>query len=277
MDYPRAILQALQKVPIVLSSPHSSTNYEPDLLEQMRVTRSELRLLEDGPIDELLSSALKIGAQMVAARFPRAFVDLNRAPDEMHSLYVSDWQDDHNNPATPRARAGLGLVPTHISNRAIYRRPISVREVSWRRERAYEPYHRALVEALEDTRAIFGYAILIDCHSMPEAAATSGGETIDITLGDRYGQSCDHWLVDLVENEFRRMGYAVERNSPYAGGYITRHYGKSEKGYQAIQIEIRRSLFMHEHSHQPNVNFSRVQAHLEQLVGAVSAAACVLV
>ncbi|MEO1017411.1 MAG: N-formylglutamate amidohydrolase [Pseudomonadota bacterium] len=253
-------------MPIVLSSPHSGTHYEPGLLAQMCVSRSDLRPLEDGPVDLLLQPARRTGTCLVAAKFPRAFVDLNRAPDEIDRSLIHDWPETEKTLPTNRARAGLGIVPTHIGTRPIYPQPLTRAEIERRRDRAHTPYHRALETALRYTREMFGNAVLIDCHSMPEAATAPNGSLADISLGDRHGKSCSAWLVDLVEKECRRMGYTVSRNRPYSGGYITERYGKPVTGHHAIQLEIRRSLFMDEQTHRPNSNFKRVQNHLHRLV-----------
>ena len=93
----------------------------------------------------------------------------------------------------------------------------------------------------------FGAAVLIDCHSMPSTAgAKDERPRADVVLGDRYGTSCVAVVAETIEATLRGFGYVVSRNKPYAGGFITEHYGNPAAGLHAIQLEINRALYMDE-------------------------------
>ncbi len=266
-----AKLQQWNQLPVVLSSPHSGTHYPTELLEQISVRYDDLKPLEDGPVDVLLSQASSCGAPLVSAHYSRAFIDANRGPNEIDPKIFPDWPSPDHSVATTRACVGLGLIPTHLGSLSIYRNPLLPKEVIRRLKLAYRPYHRSLASHLERTRERFGGAILLDVHSMPPIPNLRGQSPyVDVTLGDRYGRSCAAWLVDLIESSARRLGLKVTRNLPYAGGYITEFHGRPEMGVHALQLEIRRGLFMNERSHQTHSGLSDLQSWLHEVVMEIS-------
>ena len=229
--------------PFVFASPHSGRCYPPTFLDAAAVGLPLLRRSEDAYVDQLFAEAPALGAPLVEAMFPRAVVDPNRAADELDTCMFVDGPDASVVQASPRAAAGLGVVPRVAADgRPIHAGPLSFAEAQARLRRYYRPYHACLRRLIDETRDLFGVAYLIDCHSMPSASARGA----DIVLGDRFGASCSRELVQLAEAHFRALGFAVVRNRPYAGGYITEHYGQPLSGVHALQVEINRGLYLNE-------------------------------
>ncbi len=138
-------------------------------------------------------------------------------------------------------------------------------------EQLYIPFHAALAELIETTRQRFGYAILIDCHSMPSAAmAPAGGPRPDIVLGDRFGASADCKITRFLKDLLVGLGYEVQMNRPYAGGYITEHYGRPARDVHAVQIEINRGLYLNELTLRPTAAFAELQRDLKTIAGRCS-------
>lgn len=224
---------------VIFASPHSGSVYPKAFINRSPLNLQMLRRNEDAFIAELFAPVIEYGSPLLSAQFPRCFVDVNRAPDEL----PFEWAPDAGQP-TPRAAAGLGVVPTMLSeSMAIYKKPLSYRAARARLTALYHPYHDALQELITQASLEFGAALLIDCHSMP-GFAPMGSRRPDIILGDRFGVSCHPETIARVERSFRGAGYNVTRNYPYAGGYVTQHYGKPRAGIEALQIEINRDLYL---------------------------------
>jgi len=224
---------------VIFASPHAGDIYPKAMVSRSALNEQALRRNEDAFIGELFAPATDLGAPLLKANFPRCFVDVNRAPDEL----PFEWTDGQS-ATSPRAEAGLGVVPTMLSETTeIYKKPLSQRAARARLTALYHPYHDALQELITEARLNFGEALLIDCHSMP-GFAPMGSRRPDIILGDRFGVSCHPETVARAEEAFRSQGYNVTRNYPYAGGYVTQHYGKPRAGIEALQIEINRDLYL---------------------------------
>jgi N-formylglutamate amidohydrolase len=243
-----------QRVPFVFASPHSGRIYPESFLAASQLSALGLRRSEDAFVDELFASAGALGAPMIAARFPRAFLDANRAPGELDPAMFDGPLALPVDPPGARVNAGLGVIPRIVRDGAeIYRRKLPVREAEERLSCLYRPYHAALAKLLEETHARFGMAVLIDCHSMPSAAAIP-----DAVLGDRYGMAASYALVRHAEFAFEKRGFTVARNTPYAGGYSTHLHGRPMLGHHALQIEINRALYLDEERIEPNAGFADV-------------------
>ena len=145
----------------------------------------------------------------------------------------------------------------------IYHRRLPVTEALDRIETYYKPYHQALRRLMSKTHRRFGVALLVDCHSMPSGPIRDESVRADFVLGDRYGTSCAPLLTETLEHELAQRGYVVVRNKPYAGGYITEHYGNPAAGLHAVQIEINRGLYMEEATYSRGANFYQVRADLD--------------
>ena len=157
-------------LPLVLSSPHSGTNYPADLAAAARLDPMTLRRSEDSFVDEIFAAAPELGAPLVAARFPRAYLDVNREPWELDPVMFADALPNYVNIRSPRVRMGLGTIARVVaSGEEIYARKLRFADARTRVETLYHPYHQALSHLVLDTEAAFGGCLLIDCHSMPSA------------------------------------------------------------------------------------------------------------
>jgi N-formylglutamate amidohydrolase len=233
------------ETPIVLDSPHSGSRYPRKFLEASRLDPMTLRRSEDCFVDELVVPCVAIGSPLLRARFPRAYLDVNREPYELDPQMFEGRLPDFANTRSLRVAAGLGAIPRVVGDaQPIYRGPIPVAEGLARIAALHRPYHARLAALLERARERFGFAILLDCHSMPSSSVDGGG--CDIVLGDRFGSSSAGWVLDTLEQSLRDSGLGVRRNKPYAGGYITERHGAPTQGRHAVQIEINRALYMDE-------------------------------
>jgi len=231
--------------PLVFSSPHSGLSYPESFLAASRLDALALRRSEDAFVDELFLPCVALGAPLLRAVFPRAYLDVNREPYELDPKVLDGPLPDYANTRSLRVAVGLGTIPRVVGDaQAIYRRPLSVNEGLARIEALYRAYHGCLEALIERARRTFGRAVLIDCHSMPSNAADVGGW--DIVLGDRFGASAAPFVVDTLEASLKGSGYRVRRNKPFAGGYITERFGAPSRGVHAVQIEIARALYLDE-------------------------------
>jgi N-formylglutamate amidohydrolase len=255
---------AEQHVPFVFNSPHSGRHYPEAFLNASRLDRLAIRRSEDAFVDELFSGVTRLGAPLLRACFPRAYLDVNREPYELDPKMYEDRLPAYANSRSIRVAGGLGTIARVVGEaQEIYRGRMSVREALDRIETIYKPYHLTLRRLLARTHVNFGYAVLVDCHSMPSTIRSSdNGPRPDFILGDRYGTSCALALVDRATGILRDMGYTVARNKPYAGGFITEHYGRPAKGLHALQVEINRSLYMDEARTDRNSGFEAFAADL---------------
>jgi len=249
---------ARQGVPFVFASPHSGRAYPDTLLARTRLDATTLRRSEDAFVDELFAGVAALGAPLLAAQFPRALLDVNRGMAEIDRAMFDGALRVKVDAPSPRVAAGLGVIPRIVRDGAeIYRAKLDSAEADARLEQLYKPYHAALAALMEETRARFGVAVLIDCHSMPSALAVP-----DIVLGDRYGASAAPAVTARAETAFLREGFTVTRNTPYAGGHTTVRYGKVASGFHALQIEINRALYLDEDRITKQPSFQAVRARL---------------
>ena len=240
------IRPARQSVPLVFASPHSGRAYPPAFVAAARLDPVALRRSEDGFVDELFAAAPEHGAPLLAATFPRVFCDVNREPWELDPGMFDGPLPSWVNTASPRVGAGLGTIARVVATgEAVYRHKLSFAEAEDRIRRFWQPYHAALAALIAETRNDFGTCLLIDCHSMPTHPAQAGNPP-DFVLGDAHGTACAPRATRLVEQALMEMGYRLRRNDPYAGGYVTRHYGRPHQGVHALQIEVSRPLYMDE-------------------------------
>jgi N-formylglutamate amidohydrolase len=281
LDPPFEVLEpARLTCPLVFSSPHSGNVYPRRFLEAAKLDEAVLRRSEDAFVDALFGGVAALGAPLIRARFPRAYLDLNREPYELDPRMFEGRLPAFANTRSLRVAGGLGTIPRVASQaQEIYARRIPVEEAIERIEKLYKPYHACLRRLIDRARQIFGIAVLVDCHSMPSGSLRSGQpswaaalelpQKPDFVVGDRYGTSCATDFVDAVEYELRRRGYDVQRNKPYAGGFITEHYGNPASDCHAMQIEVSRALYMDERAVRKSERFADVATGLAK-------AACVL-
>jgi N-formylglutamate deformylase len=238
------------KVPFIFASPHSGRFYPSCFARSSRLDPISLRRSEDAFVDELFDSVIEFGAPLIAARFPRAFVDANRAPGELDPA-MFDAPLGTVEPRSPRVAAGLGVIPRVVRDGLeIYGARLPAGEAAFRLEHFYRPYHAALADLVARARAEFGVAVVIDCHSMPPPA-----KAYDIVLGDCYGEAAGPELIGHTQKVLAGLGFSVARNAPYAGGYTTHLYGRPHEGVHAIQIEVSRALYLDENLMEKSVGF----------------------
>ena len=262
--------------PLVFSSPHSGSTYPRRFLASARLDAVALRRSEDAFVDQLFAGASAIGAPLLRARFPRAYLDLNREPYELDPRMFEGRLPGFVNTRSVRVAGGLGTIARVVGeSQEIYTGRLTVEEGLDRIERLYKPYHAALRTLLDRACRHFGLAVLIDCHSMPSVPtfAVAGDRRIntDFVIGDRYGTSSDPAFVLLLEETMRSFGYIVQRNKPYAGGYITENYGAPQSGFHAIQIELNRALYMDERALERTDRFGLVQRDLTAILAKLAA------
>ncbi len=270
-DVYRLSLPVRQSTAVIFASPHSGTAYSDAFLTQTVLDDRQIRSSEDAFVDRLFASAPLCGAPLLAAQVPRAFLDLNRAPDELDPAVIEGIA---RSPHNPRVSSGLGVIPRVVAaGRAIYRGKLPLSEVESRITRYWHPYHHALRQILDDTHARFGQAILIDCHSMPHEAiehhARPGMPPPEVVLGDRFGASAAPWVTAAVEQAFVAQGFRVARNAPFAGAFIAQSYGRPSGNRHVVQVELDRCLYMDEDRIQPLPGFAdfvrRIGAVVENL------------
>jgi N-formylglutamate amidohydrolase len=259
--------------PVVFNSPHSGSVYPRSFLTAARLDHATLRRSEDSFVDELIAGVVTRGYPMMRAHFPRCYVDVNREPYELDPRMFDGRLPSFANTRSMRVAGGLGTVARVVGDaQEIYDQRISVDDALRRIESLYKPYHRALRKLFTKVHADFGAAILIDCHSMPSATGSRDDRPrSDIVIGDRYGTSCVPAVAEMAEEVLRSLGYSVSRNKPYAGGFITEHYGNPAAGLHALQIEMNRALYMDERSHERIAGFRRLATDMEVLAGRLAA------
>lgn len=257
---------------VVFASPHGCGTYSSSFVQQSVLDEHTIRSSEDAFVNELFESAPEFGAPLLMAGAPRAFVDMNRSQEELDpSLIEGAKRLGHN----PRVASGLGVIPRVVANgREIYRGKLPMSEAKRRIEDYWQPYHTALQGLLDEAKAEFGHAILIDCHSMPTEAmdgiARVGNARPQIVLGDRFGAAASAEIVDRVESAFASAGLTVTRNAPFAGAYVTQAYGRPSRRQHAIQVEIDRAIYMDERRIIPSENFTEFQAVLRKVIAEIT-------
>jgi N-formylglutamate deformylase len=259
--------------PLIFNSPHSGSIYPPAFLASARLDLAQLRRSEDSFVDELFIGVIRQGFPLMRAHFPRCYIDVNREPYELDPRMFEGRLPSFANTRSMRVAGGLGTVARVVGDaQEIYDQRIPVDDALRRIDGLYKPYHRALRRLVTRVHRDFGAAILVDCHSMPSIAGNRDERPrADVVIGDRYGTSCVAMVADTIEAALQEAGYSVSRNKPYAGGFITEHYGNPPAGLHAIQLEINRALYMDERRFEPIASFSRLAGHLEGLAERLAA------
>jgi N-formylglutamate amidohydrolase len=262
-----------QRLPLVVASPHSGDRYPATMLQGTRLSPRELRRSEDFLVQELAGDAPRLGAPLIHARFPRAYVDVNREPYELDPELFEGPLPGYANARSPRVAAGLGTIARVVaSGQEIYGRRLPVGEALARIERCYLPYHRALAMLIEETRTRFGFCLLLDCHSMPslrELPEPASSAHAEMVLGDGHGTTAAGPLLEIAAQSLGANGYRVSFNAPYAGGFVTRHYGRPEQGVHAVQLEIARRLYMDEAALRAHAGLAAVRSAVAGVIAAL--------
>lgn len=272
-DPPFEIVEpAAYRAPLVFDSPHSGSVYPAQFLAQSRLERAELERAEDSFVDDLIADLPARGFATMRAHFPRTYVDVNREPFELDPRMFEGRLPSFINSRSMRVAGGLGTIPRVACDaQDIYRSRLPADEALARIEYLYKPYHRALRRLIASVQKRFGVAVLIDCHSMPSIGHAQEAERRpDLVIGDRYGTSCAPELTGMIEDFFTARHYAVKRNKPYAGGFITEHYGTPLSGIHALQLEFNRALYMDEQTHMRAPSLPRVAQDVRDLADALA-------
>jgi N-formylglutamate amidohydrolase len=246
-----------QRVPFVFSSPHSGRFYPERFLAMTKLDANAIRRSEDCYVEELFGGAVALGAPMLAANFPRAYLDVNREPWELDPRMFTEPVPPYCNIRSARVAGGLGTVPRLVGEGLdIYAGRLPLNEAIARIEAVYKPFHEALKRLVTRTHAAFGFAVLIDCHTMPASIRVGdSGLRPDFIVGDRFGTSAAAALTETAIALLSGMGYTVAHNKPYAGGFITEHYGRPARHLHALQIEVNRGLYMNERTLRKSAGF----------------------
>jgi N-formylglutamate amidohydrolase len=274
LDPPFEILEPVEwRSPVVFNSPHSGRVYPPAFLAAARLDLATLRRSEDSFVDELFAGVVRRGHPLMRAHFPRCYVDVNREPYELDPRMFDGRLPSFANTRSMRVAGGLGTVARVVGEaQEIYHERLPVNEALRRIEGLYKPYHRALRRLMSRIHRDFGAAVLVDCHSMPSAVgAKDDRPRADIVIGDRYGTSCVGVVADTMEETLRGLGYSVNRNKPYAGGFITEHYGNPASGLHSVQLEVNRALYMDERRFERGGSFARLAADLVTMADRLAA------
>ncbi len=265
---------AAPALPLVCDSPHSGTDYPADYGHA--VARELLRRGEDTHVEALWEAVPAVGGTLLAAHFPRTYIDANRNVDDLDpDLLDGPWPEPLN--PGEKTRLGFGLVWRNVrAGVPIYDRRLTVAEVRHRIDAYYLPYHAALARCIEDSVARFGAVWHLNLHSMPNDAyqrlqIDSPHPLADFVLGDRDGTTCEPAFVDLVERELRARGYTVARNDPYKGVQLIARIGQPAQQRHSLQVEIRRPLYMDEATRERNAGFATLQRDLGELAATLAA------
>ena len=257
--------------PLIFTSPHSGRDYPVELMKNSRLDRHALRQSEDAYVDLLFDEAPRHGAPFLRALFPRAYVDVNRAREEIDPRMFADVVAKTVDSRSSRVIAGLGVIPRIVADgQDIYERKLYLADANKRLSTCYDPYHAALRELIDQAKSQFGCAIIIDCHSMPSAGGEpfrAGEPPIDFVLGDRFGVSCSSIISSAVEQFLSDRGHMITRNAPYAGGFVASSYGRPKDNVHVLQIEINRALYLNERKITRTEGFAQLREAMSGLMG----------
>jgi N-formylglutamate amidohydrolase len=261
------------RAPIIFNSPHSGSAYPAEFLTASRIELAALRRSEDSFMDELIGGLSDRGFPTVRVNFPRSYVDVNREPYELDPRMFIGRLPSFANTRSMRVAGGLGTIPRVVGDgQEIYRERLSVDDALARIEALYKPYHRALRRLINKAHQTFGTVVVVDCHSMPSIGVSRDEpRRPDVVIGDRYGTSCAPLLPDMIEEVMKGLGYSLGRNKPYAGGFITEHYGNPASGLHTIQLELNRAIYMDERRRERGPRFAQVTEDFVILAEALAA------
>ncbi len=257
----------ISRGPVLFNSPHSGSAYPEAFLNRARLNITALRRSEDSFVDELITGVVECGFPIMRVHFPRCYVDVNREPYELDPRMFDGRLPTFANTRSMRVAGGLGTVARLVGDaQEIYDQRIPVADALQRIDTLYKPYHRALRQLVSRLHRDYGAVVLVDCHSMPSIGHHRDEQPRpEFVIGDRYGTSCTPVLTDTIEEVFRALGYTVKRNKPYAGGFITEHYGNPSVGLHTVQLEINRGIYMDECRFERTTGFEKLAKDIECL------------
>lgn len=250
---------------VIVCSPHSGRDFPEWFLNETCLDIATLRSSEDAFMDHLIKPALTAGAVTLTARLPRSIVDLNRSASELDPKAV---RCGPHRPATPRATAGLGVIPRVVSGaQPIRHAPIPMLEARRRIDTYWRPYHTALRALIDEAVARFGWAIVMDMHSMPHDAISHMLSPLpEVILGDRHGVSCSVILRQKICDLFCQSGFQLRLNTPFSGAYIATAYGRPAQSVHVMQVEIDRALYLDPQRMQPSADYDDLARRLTKVL-----------
>ncbi|MGO1118965.1 N-formylglutamate amidohydrolase [Rhodovibrionaceae bacterium A322] len=260
-----------EALPVVFDSPHSGTDYPADFNSSLDPLL--LRQAEDAFIDEIFDAAPRNSAPLLAATFPRSYIDPNRSTEDLDPALIDGGWDLPTTPG-PKTERGIGLVWTRLmGTHELYDRTLTRDEIARRIESCWRPYHSKLEETLNSTFERHGEVWHVNCHSMPAMGNenTEDGPVprAEFVLGDRDGTTCDPAFTAMIEGVLLDLGYEVKRNDPYKGVELVRRYSDPAKGRHSIQIEINRGLYLNEETIEKSANFAKLKGDVDKLVAEI--------
>ena len=251
---------------VLFNSPHSGSVYTDRFMQLTDLSLGTLRSSEDLFVDQLFSPVVHLGSPILSAKFPRAFIDLNRSCEELDPLLIEDLTSYKD---TLKVSAGLGVIPRVVADqRPIYKHRLSIDDANERLQGFYFPYHDKLRSLINQTEASFKKVILLDCHSMPLSSVNlaSKKDPVEVVLGDCFGRSCEHEIIVELKTLLTEVGFKVSINNPFSGGFITKNYASPQNNINVVQIEILRSLYSHEKQQIKNSGFAKIQRRLIDVI-----------
>ncbi|AVT79795.1 N-formylglutamate amidohydrolase [Rhodopseudomonas palustris] len=258
---------AVWRAPIIFNSPHSGSVYPNAFLNASRIDLEALQRSEDSFMDELIGHLIHDGFPVVRVHFPRSYIDVNREPYELDPRMFNGRLPSFANTRSMRVAGGLGTIPRVVGDgQEIYHERIHIDDALGRIETLYKPYHRALRRLINQAHQQFGSVLLVDCHSMPSVGISRDEpKRPDVVIGDRYGTSCSPLIAAVIEETMAARGYSTGRNKPYAGGFITEHYGNPATGLHTVQVELNRAIYMDERLRLRSDRFATVAEDFSRL------------
>ncbi len=255
-----------RRLPVLFDSPHSGLSYPRDFA--FTCPLATLRQAEDTHVDELFAQAPEHGATLLCALFPRTYIDVNRAVDDIDpDLLDGPWPEPLR--PTDKSAAGMGLIRSLCRpGQPLYDGRLRVAEVAERIDRYYRPYHFQVASVLDGLAARFGAVWHVNCHSMPSTLGPQSGQAVgvDFVIGDRDGTTSEPGFVALIADVLHGFGYSVAVNDPYKGVELIARYASPARGRHSVQLEINRGLYMNEETLERHEGFERLQRHLGVLI-----------
>ncbi len=254
-----------QNTPVMISIPHSGQLYPKIFLDSKDINLNDLKVMEDYQSNKIIEKVDRKLADILIAECSRAVVDVNRSRNSIdESMFTNNFLKAPQT-ETLLVNSGLGVFPKRCYRKSIFKKKLPEKYAISLLQKYYDPYHNLISKNIYNLKQAFGYAILIDIHSMPSKSLENKKGPVEIVIGDNFGKSCSSKIKNYFVNFFKQNNLNVTLNLPYAGGYITRNYGKKNYGFHAIQIEINKKLYLNENSYELNSNLEKLQMIFSKL------------
>ncbi|WP_399681900.1 N-formylglutamate amidohydrolase [Xenophilus sp.] len=269
-------LPEAEALPLVCDSPHSGTRYPADF--GFALPFELLRKGEDTDVHVLWQALPGVGATLLAAEFPRSYIDPNREVEDIDPAMLAEPWPGPLQPSE-KTRLGIGLIWRDAGKNGlnpIYQRKLSVAEVQQRIADYHAPYHAAMREQIEGAYDRFGAVWHLNLHSMPADSYESLGirtdkPLADFVLGDRDGTTASPAFTDAVAQALRKRGFSVALNDPFKGVALIARLGRPAERRHSLQVEVHRGLYMDEATRERSAGFGALQAALTEVAQELAA------